>query len=224
MRVHRIDPETVMADQIPLHSNESSQKKTLNFKGAVQTTYVKKNDSLSRERITVITSVASQKSSSAPNLEFVFKGAVKRVKLSPPSVTLQWAPKGSYRLEHKIKFCDQVPAQPCVLFPQRRKIFTLDGYSVHLDPSIKEALKKRGYFIILPGGITGDLQVNDTNLHHDLKSYYRQKESLLMTEKLRSNPNKIPSPSRDEIMQMCKSAWNETVSKVDIMVFSNEMS
>ena len=37
-----------------------------------------------------------------------------------------------------------------------------------------------------------------------------------MIEKLRSNPNKIPSPSRDEIMQMIKSAWNETVSKVDI--------
>ena len=66
---------------------------------------------------------AAEKSSSAPNLEFVFKGAGKRVKLSPPfDVTLQWEPKGSYRLEHVIKFCNQVPAQPCALFPQRRKI------------------------------------------------------------------------------------------------------
>ena len=93
----------------------------------------------------------------------------------------------------------------------------MNDYLAHLDPSVKEALKKRGYFlIVLPGGITDDLQVNGTYLHHDLKSSYRQKESLLMIEKLRSNPNKIPSPSRDEIMQMIKSAWNETVSKVDI--------
>ena len=93
----------------------------------------------------------------------------------------------------------------------------MDDYSAHLDPSAKEALKKRGYFlIILPGGITGDLQVNDTDLHYDLKSPYRQKESLLMIAKLRSNPSNIPSPSRDEIMQMCKSTWNKTVSKVDI--------
>ena len=92
----------------------------------------------------------------------------------------------------------------------------MDDYSVHLDPSVKEALKKRGYvLIVLPGGITDDRQVNDTDLHHDLKSSYRQK-SLLMIEKLHSNRNKIPSPSRDEIMQMCKSAGNETVSKVDI--------
>ena len=37
-----------------------------------------------------------------------------------------------------------------------------------------------------------------------------------MIEKLCSNSNKIPSPSRDQIMDMCKSACNETVSKVDI--------
>lgn len=70
--------------------------------------------------------------------------------------------------------------------------------------------------VILPGRITGDLEVNDTAVHHDLKSSYRAKESLLMIEKLRSNPSKIPSHSRDEIIETCKSAWNETVSKVDI--------
>ena len=44
--------------------------------------------------------------------------------------------------------------------------------------------------MISSGGITGDFQVNDTDLHHDLKSSYQQ-ESLLMIEKLRSNPDKI---------------------------------
>ena len=37
-----------------------------------------------------------------------------------------------------------------------------------------------------------------------------------MIQKLSSNPSKIPSPRTDEIMKMCKSTWNETVSKVDI--------
>ena len=149
MKIYRVDAEIVMADQMLLHRNELSQKKTLNFKGAVQTTYVKESYSLSRERVTAMTSVASEKSSSAWNLEFVFKRAGKRVKLSPPSdVTPQWAPKGSYRLEHVIKFCDQIPVQPCAFFPQRHKIFTLDDYSPYLDRSVKEALKKRGYFLL----------------------------------------------------------------------------
>ena len=66
MKLYGVGPDIVMSDQIPLNRNESSNEKTLNFKGAPQTTYVKENHSLSRERIMVMTS-------SAPNLEFVFK-------------------------------------------------------------------------------------------------------------------------------------------------------
>ena len=107
-------------------------------------------------------------------------------------------------------FCNQVPAQHC-------EIFTLDDYSVHLDPAVKESLSKRGYFlVILPGGITGDLQVNYTDLHHPLKTSYHEKEAALMIEKLRENPDKIPSPSRDGIMKMCKAVFEETIPKVDV--------
>ena len=61
-----------------------------------------------------------------------------------------------------------------------------------------------------------DLQVNDTDLHHPLKSLYHDKESLLMIEKLKANPEKIPSPNQDEIMLMLQSVFNETISKIDI--------
>ena len=37
-----------------------------------------------------------------------------------------------------------------------------------------------------------------------------------MIEKLRSNHNKFSLPNRDETMPMCNSAWDETISKVDI--------
>ena len=70
--------------------------------------------------------------------------------------------------------------------------------------------------MILPGGITGDLQVNDTDLHHPLKASYREKEAALLIEKLRENPDKILSPRRDEIMKMCKAAFEETIAKVDV--------
>ena len=121
-------------------------------------------------------------------------------------------------------FCNQAPAQPCDLFPQKHKIFTLDGSSAHLDPPVKESLSKRGYFlVILPGGITGDLQVNDTDLHHPLKTSYREKETALMIEKLRENPDKIPSPSRDEIMKICKAGFEEAIAKLMPAMLSKEM-
>ena len=55
--------------------------------------------------------------------------------------------------------------------------------------------------VILPGGLTGDLLVNDTNLYHPLKALDHEKEAVLMIEKLRENPDKILSPSRDEIVK-----------------------
>ena len=63
-----------MTDQMSLHHNESTEQKTLNFKGASQSRYVKENDSLSREGITVMTSAASNKTASSSNLEVVFRG------------------------------------------------------------------------------------------------------------------------------------------------------
>ena len=60
-----------------------------------------------------------------------------------------------------------------------------------------EALKNKGYFLVI---LPGDLQVNDTDVHHPWKSSYREKESLLMIEKLQENQDKIASPNRDEII------------------------
>ena len=113
---------------------------------------------------------------------FCFKGAGERVKLNPPSeVSAKWS-------LHVVKFCIHVPAQPFlfVSFLQKHKIFTLVDCSIHLDPSVKELLTKRGNFlVILPRDKTGDLQVNNRDLHHPMKTSYHGKEAFLMIEKLR---------------------------------------
>ena len=148
MEWYNVDPPIVMSDQMPLHTNECAHTKSLNFKGQTQTTFVKENHMLSRERITVMTSVSSFPKVVPPNLEFVFKGVGTRTKLNPPpKVSFQWAPKGSYRLEHMQSFVGKVvPEVPVMFSPKLRRIFTLDDYSVHLDPSISDKLVKRGYF------------------------------------------------------------------------------
>ena len=53
-----------------------------------------------------------------------------------------------------------------------------------------------GYvLVIIGGGITGDVQINDTYLHHKFKKVYRLEEQKLMLEMLEANPSKIPAPS-----------------------------
>ena len=66
------------------------------------------------------------------------------------------------------------------------------------------------------GGITGDVQINDTHIHHRLKAEYRVKESELMLKKLKEEPNKVPSPSRDQMMEMLVESWNTVIENVDV--------
>ena len=74
---------------------------------------------------------------------------------------------------------------------QNFAIYVLDDYAVHLMPEVRQALWKRGYIlVVIGGGITGLVQVNDTHLHRALKMEYRKKESALMLEKLKDNPKK----------------------------------
>ena len=72
-------------------------------------------------------------------------------------------------------------------------------YSVHLNPAVSEALYKKGYTDVhIGGGITGDIQTNDTARHHRLKAIYHEKEQELMLAKLHAHPGKVPSLSRDD--------------------------
>ena len=87
-------------------------------------------------------------------------------------------------------------------------IYLLGGYSVHLMPEIWQALFKKGYVLgIDGGGITGAIQINETNCQRDLEKHYQDLEMKLMLEKLEKDPIKIPSPSQNEMMSMLLQAW-----------------
>ena len=74
---------------------------------------------MSRERTTVMTIVLSTNKIQTPPIEFVFKGTGKRVKVYPPAKTsVQWAEKGSYRLEHILEFIENLPTIPTTFAPK----------------------------------------------------------------------------------------------------------
>ena len=89
-----VEPPVINGDQMPLHRNESSQQKTMNFKN--EDAFVKENHSLSRERVTLFTQVSSTKDISL-RPEFIFNGKETRTKIDVTNVNYQWSPSGSYR-------------------------------------------------------------------------------------------------------------------------------
>ena len=82
-------------------------------------------------------------------------------------------------------------------------IYVIDDYAVHLMPETRKAFFQRGYIlVVMGGGITGFIQANDTHYHRKLKSYYRDLEMELMLEKLQVERNKVPTPTREEMVNI----------------------
>ena len=167
-----IDPPIINGDQMPLHRNESAGQKTLSLKS--EDNSVKENYMLSRERATCFTQLSSDpKITLKP--EFVFKGKGTRTHLNPPNgMNYQWAPKGSYRIEQMLDMIKHLPNRFNIFTEQGYAIYVLDDYSVYLMPGVRQALLKKGYvLIVIGGGVTGDIQINDTSCHHFLKKNLR---------------------------------------------------
>ena len=162
---------------------------------------------LSTERVTCFTQLFSDpKVDLKP--EFVFKGKVSRTHLTlPEGVNYQWAPKGSYRIEQILEMIKQLPNRINMITEKGYAIYVLDDYSVYLMPELRQALLKKGYvLVVIGGGIAGDVQINDTSCHHNLKKH-RKFEMILMLKRLNNDPSKIPSPSQYEMMRMLLKAW-----------------
>ena len=71
------------------------------------------------------------------------------------------------------------------LFAKVLHIYMLDDYSSHLGASVRKKMLARGYIpIYFGGGITGDVQVNDTRariVYSDLVGYQTSNMRLLRT-------------------------------------------
>ena len=89
-------------------------------------------------------------------------------------------------------------------------IYVLDDYAVHLMPEVRKVLYERGYIlVVIGGGITGDVEVNDTHIHCPLKQHYRDEEAELMIRKLNENKNKVPTPDHSDVIRMTIAAWQK---------------
>ena len=71
--------------------------------------------------------------------------------------------KGLYRLKNMLDTIRDLPNRLNIFSHAGYATYVLDYYSVHLMPEIREPSWERGYIlVIIAGGITGFVQVNDT--------------------------------------------------------------
>jgi hypothetical protein len=131
---------------------------------------------------------------------------------SPPSVlysrhseskprTITFGPKGSYRLEHCLRFLERTVDD----FSDERKeandwrLFFVDAFKPHLDAAMASAAWAKGYVIMYHGGgTTGICQVNDTDCHGSLEKEYMNCEAQSFLDRQYVDPSDI-SRSRQEV-------------------------
>ena len=137
----------------------------------------------------------------------MFNGKGTRTHLTPPKgVHYQWARKGSYRIEQNLGV--MISYQIDLLCSQNSHLQYMYWMVVQLMLEGRQASFKKGYIlVIIGGGITGDIQINDKNCHRGFKNHYRDLEMKLILEQLEKDPIKIPSPLRNEMMSMLLQAW-----------------
>ena len=70
------------------------------------------------------------------------------------------------------------------------RILLLDKFEAHLAPAVQAAAAAKKYvLIIIPGGLTGDVQVCDTDLNHRFKDAYKLLEEAWLQKQLLAKKN-----------------------------------
>ena len=204
-------------DQKGIFMNEAGSKNmpVLAFEGCPDVP-LKENHSSTRQRVSLMTSVVSTRSrleSHCLPLEIMFKGTEKVLRgIEIPAgapVSLQAAPKGSYREAHVLAFLSRwLPLWTVERAEAKDYLFIyLDAYSAHLTPAVRELCWERGCAVGYHGGCTtGITQVNDTDLHAAFEREYLALEQVQFFEQNLFDPGNI-SRTRQQVVDDAVATW-----------------
>ena len=177
-----------------LHRNEACGQKNFEFRRSYT------NHVCKRERATVMTSISSSNQKISP--EYLFKCKGVRIK----SILQVLQSNGLKKDPTEKKTSRIFPCKKTYILT-RRLLCTPNWYTTNHT-----------------WGITGNVQGNDTDFHHPLKPDYRKLEMELMLVKLRQHPERIPSPSREEMMATFDKSWSTVCANLDAAnVFKKNM-
>jgi len=205
-------------DEKPIHFNEAGSKSvsTLEIAGEDEVA-LKHNHAASRERVTVMTFTTSDVAQAASPgrlpIEIMRKGTTARclqgVRAQLPddlSVSATYSPKGSYRHGDMLAYVKQHCEE---WTPEREaakdyRIMLLDVARSHIGRGLVDLLWSRGYITLYHyGGITGVLQVNDTDNHAQFEREYLECEGSSMHRRQQDDPSDIGRDFWEVVADVC---------------------
>ena len=90
----------------------------------------------------------------------------------------------------------------------KRVIYLLDWFAPHLDTQVDTLIHSAGHAVLRIGGhLTGLVQVEDTHAHGPMTKAYKKIETLEAHAQLELRPDKLPSTSRQTVMDRALGSW-----------------
>ena len=207
-------------DEKPMHFNEAGSKnvRTLELVGA-QSVPLKTKHADTRERCSVLTSVTDDPALAScfmrPPLEIMFKAKTnQRIRnlLLPRNrrISVTYGPSGSYREADIISYLGTHLEEwtPERAASRDYKILMLDVAKSHVGESVVDFAWSRGYLTLYHyGGITGVLQVNDTDLHVLFEREFLRLEEVAFQRRAAIAPWDIGRTPQQVLDDVC-TAWD----------------
>jgi hypothetical protein len=94
--------------------------------------------------------------------------------------------------------------------PGRRVVYLLDWFAPHLADDVTKLVHHHGHAVLrIGGGLTGLVQVEDTHAHGPMTKAYKARETMDAHVQLRVRPDKLPSTSRQTVMERALLSWRD---------------
>ena len=205
-------------DQKPCWFTAAGSEPTVAPRGASKVA-VKENLPMTRARFTVMTRCRYPAPPHDKLIAVLFKAAgggerIRKDLIVPDGVLLQFQEKGSYRLADVLEYLlwvvdkRRLQAKPEDRRRMARILYIADWFAPHLDPKVDELVHEYGHAIIRIGGhLTSLVQVPDTHAHGPYTNLFKKREMQEAWEQLEVRPNKIPSTSRQTVMNRALDSW-----------------
>ena len=93
--------------------------------------------------------------------------------------------------------------------PGRRVVYLLDWFAPRLDRAVDDLIHSAGHVVLRIGGhLTSLVQVEDTHAHGPYTAKYKQCETDDAWQQLLVRPDKLPSTSRQTVLDRANQAWS----------------
>ena len=127
------------------------------------------------------------------------------------NLSVVWSTKGSYRQEHILRYLSQWldPWTDELALAADYRLLMMDMAGSHVQQSVVDFAWSKGYMVLYHyGGITGVLQVNDTDLHGPFQRIFLEEEQQSFNEKQEIRPGCIARSPR-EVLTDVETTWRK---------------